>query len=111
MRVLRSVGLTLGALGLVALSALPARAADTGLAGSSEIAGGYSYIYDSDSSTGIPAGWFFSAGTHLSDTFAVVGDISGNYKSETVVSGGATATASMNVHTFLAGPRAVGRSG
>jgi|SRR5262245_2768316 len=108
MHVMRGCALAVGSLGLVALSVLPARAAEITPA-ASEIAGGYSYLYDSDSSTGLPAGWFFSAGASLSDTFSVVGDISGNYKSQSVVAGGATASASMNVHTFLAGPRVSGR--
>jgi hypothetical protein len=68
-------------------------------------------LYDSDSSTGFPAGWFFSAGAHLNDTFAVVGDISGSYKSQSVTSGGVTASVSSNIYTFLAGPRVVGHSG
>lgn len=110
MRVLRKVCLTMGSLACVALSALPARAADaTAAPGSGEIAAGYSYVYDSSSSTGIPAGWFLSGGANLGETFAIVGDISGNYKSQSVSSGGATATASMNVHTFMAGPRVVGQ--
>jgi hypothetical protein len=88
--------------------ALPAEAAD-GTRG--EIAAGYSYVYDSDASTSFPAGWFFSAGAHIGDMFAVVGDISGNYKSESVTSGMTTGTASVKVHTFLAGPRVIGRSG
>src|SRR5262249_25615891 len=85
MRVLRKVCLTMGSLAFVALSALPARAADaTAAPGSGEIAGGYSYVYNSNSSTGMPAGWFLSGGTTLGETFTIVGDISGNYKSQTV---------------------------
>jgi hypothetical protein len=102
----------LGALGLVALFAPPARAADTGLAGSTEIAGGYSYVRDTNS-TSYPAGWFFSAGANISDTFSVVGDISGYYKSESesFALTGVTVSGSTNVHTFLAGPRVQGHSG
>jgi hypothetical protein len=116
MRALRSVGLTLGSLGLVALFALPARAADTGEVGSTEIAGGYSYVYvPSDvsgvSGRGIPAGWFFSAGANISDAFSVVGDISGNYRSESGTVAGGTLTVSSNIHTFLAGPRVTARLG
>lgn len=106
MRVLRGIALALGSFGLVGLAALPARAAD-GL----DIAGGYSYVYDNDGGTSFPAGWFFSAGAKLSDGFALVGDISGNYKSETVISGNVTANASLKIHTFLAGPRVIGRAG
>jgi hypothetical protein len=103
----------MGSLGLVALSALPAQAADTAFAGRSEIAGGYSYVNDNNNgvSTSFPVGWFFSAGAHINDGLAVVGDISGNYKTETVAGSGVTATASAKVHAFLAGPRMIGRAG
>ena len=106
MRVLQRVVLALGSLGLVALAVQPARAAEGG-----DIVGGYSYIYDSDASTGFPAGWFVAASAHVSDMFAFVADVSGNYKSESVTSGGVTATASANVHTFMVGPRLTARSG
>ena len=105
MRVLHRVVLGVASLGLVAFSVQPARAAD------GDITAGYSYLYDSDSSTGLPAGWFLSAGAHLTETFAVVGDISGRYKSQSVTSGGVTVNASSNIYTFLAGPRVVGHSG
>src|SRR5262245_61459531 len=110
MHVMRGFALAAGVLGLVALSALPARAAEITPA-SGEIAAGYSYLNDSTSSTSFPAGWFFSAGAHINEGFAVVGDISGNYKSETASAGGVTVTGSAKVHTFLAGPRMMGRAG
>ena len=108
MRVLHRVVLALGSLALVALAVQPARAAEGG-----DIVGGYSYIYDhsSDPSTSFPAGWFVSASTNLSDAFAVVADISGSYKSESATVGTVTASASTNVHTFMAGPRVMARSG
>jgi opacity protein-like surface antigen len=105
MRVLHRVVLALGSLGLVAISAQPARA-DGG-----DITAGYSYLHDSDSSTGFPAGWFLSAGANITDAFAIVGDVSGHYKSQSGSSGGVTIGASTNIYTFLAGPRVVGRSG
>ena len=108
---MRGCALAVGSLGLVALSVLPVRAADTGLAGSTEIAGGYSYVRDTNSSTSFPAGWFFSAGANISDTFSVVGDISGYYKSESTTFAGSTLTASANLHTLLGGPRVQGHSG
>jgi hypothetical protein len=110
MRVLRGAGLALGSLTVVALSALPARAADANAApGAGEIAVGYSYLYFSEKS--IPAGWFFSAGANITDAFAIVGDISGNYKSDSATTVGGTVTVSSNFHTFLAGPRVTARSG
>jgi Outer membrane protein beta-barrel domain len=70
-----------------------------------EIAAGYSYLNDNDISQSFPAGWFVSAAANFTNMFAIVGDVSGNYKSESSSSGGATATASLKVHTFQAGPR------
>ena len=58
-----------------------------------------------------PKAWFFSAGTNISDAFAVVSDIGGLYGSDSESNGGVTATASWSTHTFLAGPRVQGRSG
>ena len=107
MRVLHRVVLTLGSLGLLAASAQTARAADAG-----DITAGYSYLYDSDSSTSIPAGWFLSAGANLNDVFAVVGDIGGSYKSTSFSTvGGASTSASSNLYTLMAGPRVIGHSG
>ena len=105
MRLLLRVGLVFGVL---MVSVFPAFAAGDERG---EIAGGYSYMYDSDISTGFPAGWFVSAGANLTNVFAVVGDVSGNYKSESAASGTATASATLKVHTFTAGPRVTGRSG
>ena len=53
----------------------------------------------------------FSAGAPINDVLAVVGDISGNYKSDSSSVSGVTASASVKLHTFLAGPRVIGRSG
>ena len=106
MRVLHRVVLTLGSLGLIAASAQTARAADAG-----DITTGYSYLYDSDSSTGFPAGWFLSAGGNLNDVFGAVLDVGGSYKSQSVSSNGVTASASTNIYTFMGGPRVMGHSG
>lgn len=113
MRAFRTVALMLGSLGLVAIVALPVRAADANSApGTGEIAGGYFYVYASGSDgTGVPAGWFFSAGAQISDSFAVVGDVSGNHKSDSTTIGATTLTTSASIHTFLAGPRVTGRVG
>jgi len=113
---LRGFALAAGSLGLVALSTLPARAAETELAGTTEVAGGYSYIYASSSVSGVsgvsvPAGWFFTAGANISDAFAVVTDLSGQYESNSVSGGGVTVSSSDSIHTFLAGPRVQGQSG
>jgi hypothetical protein len=106
MHVMRRCALAAGSLGLVILAAATARAAEVTPA-SGEIAVGYSYIYLSDSSTAMPLGWFLSGGPHLTDTLAIVG----SYKSQPVANAGATISQSTRVHTFLAGPRVMHRSG
>jgi opacity protein-like surface antigen len=105
MRVLHRVVLTLGSLGLIAGFAQPARAADAG-----DITAGYSYLYDNAGSTGFPAGWFLSAAA-INDVFAFVGDVSGHYKSQSFSFNGVTETLSINIYTFMAGPRVIGHSG
>ena len=96
------------AVGLIASVTLPVAAADGPRA---DIAGGYSLIYDHDIKTTFPAGWFASAALNVTNAFAIAGEVSGHYKSEsTAVSAGST-NASLRVHTFLAGPRFVAGTG
>lgn len=99
MRLLSSLFL---AAGLVGSLALPANADDGPRA---DIAGGYSLIYDHDIKTTFPAGWFASAAVNVTNAFAIAGEVSGHYKSES------TANAPLRVHTFLAGPRFVAGTG
>src|SRR5499427_8019087 len=105
MRVSHRVILTLGSLGLIAGFAQPVRAADAG-----DITAGYSYLYENAASTGFPAGWFLSAAA-INDVFAFVGDVSGHYKSQSFSLNGVTNSLSMNIYTFMAGPRVIGHSG
>jgi hypothetical protein len=105
MHVLSRVCVVMGIVGSVAL---PAEAADGPLA---DIAGGYSLIYDHDIKTTFPAGWFASAAIHVTNNFALAGEVSGNYKSESATFGSTTANATLNVYTYLGGPRFVAGTG
>jgi hypothetical protein len=102
MRLLSSVFLAIGLLGSLAL---PANADDGPRA---DIAGGYSLIYDHDIKTTFPAGWFGSASVNVTNFFAIAGEVSGHYKSE---SSAGSANTSLRVHTYLAGPRFVSGTG
>jgi hypothetical protein len=95
-------------LGLVAGMARPAEAADGPRA---DIAFGYSLIYDHDIKTTFPAGWFFSSAANVTNVFAIAGEVSGHYKSESATAGSASANATLRVHTYLAGPRFVAGTG
>lgn len=104
MRLLSSVFLAIGLLGSLAL---PATADDGPRA---DIAGGYSLIYAHDIKTTFPAGWFGSASVNVTNFFAIAGEVSGHYKSESIASS-AGVTTSLRVHTYLAGPRFVSGTG
>jgi hypothetical protein len=94
--------------GLVGTVALPANADEGPRA---DIAGGYSLIYDHDSKTTFPAGWFVSVAGNVTKVVAIAGEVSGHYKSESATATGSTASSSLKVHTFLAGPRFVAGAG
>lgn len=105
MRLLSSVLL---AAGLVAGVVLPAHADDGPRA---DIAGGYSLIYDHDIKTTFPAGWFASAAVNMTNAFAIAGEVSGHYKTESSTVSASFTSVSLRVHTFLAGPRFVAGTG
>jgi hypothetical protein len=93
----------------VGLLAMPANA-DDGPRG--DLAGGYSLIYDHDIKTTFPAGWFGSAAVNVTNVFAIAGEVSGHYRSEsTAASTAGSANTSFRVHTYLAGPRFVTGTG
>ena len=89
---------------LVAFAPLPAAAQDPPKI---EFAAGYSLLHDTDLSENLPAGWFASVGATVSPMIAVVGEVSGNYK--TISSSGVDV--STKVHTFMGGPKLFVRQG
>ena len=86
---------------LVAATALIAASASVAAAQTPkiEVAGGYAYLHETDLS--VPAGWFASGGGILNDMLAIVGAVSGHYKTESV----SGIDVKVRLHTFLAGPK------
>ncbi len=74
-----------------------------------EIAGGYPFMWDNEFDKSFPVGWFVSGAGNLSDNFAIVGEVSGSHNSES--NEFLSASADLNIYTYLAGVRFGGRSG
>lgn len=87
--------------------AVPSAAAAAQEAGRFEVAGGYSAMRDYDGDVTFPRGWFAAVAVDLAGPLALAGDASGSYKSM----GGLDIDLSMNIHTFMGGPRFVWRTG
>ena len=73
-----------------------------------DFAAGYSMMHDSDAETNFPFGWFASVGKTVTPMWAIVGDISGNYKRLQAAPG---VDVKLRVHTFMAGPKLYARQG
>lgn len=71
-----------------------------------EFAGGYSLMRDYDGDVTFPRGWFASVAADIAGPLALVGDVSGSYKSM----GGLDIEMSLKNHTFLGGPRLAWRA-
>jgi len=81
-----------------------------------DLAGGYQYSYITNGGgTGFPGGWFASVGGHISPVFAIAGEASGAYKTESMSGSNAGFTISANLqlrlYTFMVGPRLTSRPG
>jgi len=100
----RRLAILVGAFVLVAALPLRAAAADDRI----DFAVGYSLMHDSDVDGSFPLGWFASVGKNVTPMVAIVGDVSGAYKSIAVAPG---VDAKLKVHTFMAGPRWASRQG
>ena len=91
---------------LFALSAGGGRAAaQTGLI--AEAAIGYAYVSDDESSIEFPFGWMASVGGFVASWFAIVGEVTGSYRTLTV---GIT-DVTLRQHAFTAGPRVTATAG
>ncbi len=88
---------------LVVLYAPVAQAQETP---SIELSGGYSFLRDYGSNLNFPAAWYASVAKKLTDSVGVVGEVGGKYKSSGTPG---TAATTLRTHTFLAGPRFVGK--
>ena len=96
--------LIVAGLGAVLL-ALPQPARAQGPAG--EISGGYRLIHGADETFSL--GWYADVLGNITDSFGVVGDVAGHYKSidETRSAGGIQVNVSgdLRIHTFMGGAR------
>ena len=71
-----------------------------------ELAGGYALMRDYDGDVTFPRGWSASIAADVAGPLAVVGDVSGSYKSM----GGLDVNISTNIHAFMGGPRLTWRA-
>jgi hypothetical protein len=67
-----------------------------------ELFGGYSLLFDTTDGLTFPLGWIASVSRPLDDSAAIVGEVTGSYKSGSAL--GVT-LAGQNIHTFAAGVR------
>ena len=75
--------------------------------GTVNVAGGYSFVHDSDVEN-FPAGWFASVGGGVNRWLEIVGETAGNYKTLLDIEGG---DVKLRIHFVGAGPRFIGHSG
>ena len=86
---------------LGATTAVPAAA-------QAEISAGYQFTHTPD--VNLPVGFYVDVAGTVAPAIAMVGEISGAYKSETVTSGATTAHATARLHTFMGGVRVASHS-
>ena len=55
-------------------------------------------------------GWYVDVAGHVAPMFAVVGEVSGAYKSETMAFGTSSVDATVRLHTFMGGVRVAART-
>src|SRR5882672_8533086 len=96
--------LTVLACALGAAIAAPA-AAQTA---ATELSGGYQFTRTPD--LNLPPGWYVDVAGHVAPMFAVVGEVSGAYKSETIAVGTSSVDATVRLHTFMGGVRVAART-
>jgi hypothetical protein len=73
-----------------------------------EVSAGYQFTRTSD--LNLPAGWYVDVAGNVAPMFAVVGEVSGSYKSETIAVGTSSVDATVRLHTFMGGVRVAARS-
>jgi hypothetical protein len=83
-------------IGVLLLSCGTALAQDRG-----DVSGGYRYLRSEGES--ISKGFYVDVTGHLTNTFSIVGEVGGSYKSESETAFGVTAEANGRIHTFAAG--------
>jgi len=88
---------------LCAVVAAPA-AAQTPTA---ELSAGYQFTRTPD--LNLPLGWYVDVAGNVTPMFAIVGEVSGAYKSESIAVGTSSVDATARLHTFMGGVRVAAR--
>jgi opacity protein-like surface antigen len=104
MNVKMVTALTALACALCAVVAAPA-AAQTA---ATELSGGYQFTRTPD--LNLPPGWYVDVAGNVAPMFAIVGEVAGAYKSETMAVGTSSVDATVNLHTFMGGVRVAART-
>jgi hypothetical protein len=104
MNVKMLIALTALACGLSVVAATPA-AAQTA---SAELSAGYQFTRSPD--LNLPLGWYVDVAGNVAPMFAVVGEVSGAYKSESITVGTSSVDANVRLHTFMGGVRVAART-
>jgi opacity protein-like surface antigen len=91
-----------------ALACLLAAATAAPAAAQAEISAGYQFTRTPE--VNLPTGFYVDVSGTVAPAIAMVGEISGAYKSETVTSGATTAHLTARLHTFMGGVRVASRS-
>jgi opacity protein-like surface antigen len=89
---------------LSAVAAAPA-AAQTA---TTELSAGYQFTRTPD--LNLPLGWYVDVAGNVAPMFAIVGEVSGAYKSETIAVGTSSVDATVRLHTFMGGVRVAART-
>ena len=89
------------ALGAVIAAPAAAQTATT------ELSGGYQFTRTPD--LNLPPGWYVDVAGNVAPMFAVVGEVSGAYKSETIAVGTSSVDSTVRLHTFMGGVRVAAR--
>jgi hypothetical protein len=72
-----------------------------------EVAGGYAILHDNSVSQNFPTGWFLSASGNISQVLGIVGELSGAYKTASLLG----TDVNLSMHSFMAGPKFASRQG
>ena len=91
-----------------ALACLLGAATASPAAAQAEISAGYQFTHTPE--VNLPVGFYVDVSGNVAPMFAIVGEISGAYKSETVTSGATTVHATARLHTFMGGVRVASHS-
>jgi outer membrane protein with beta-barrel domain len=73
-----------------------------------ELSAGYQFTRTPD--LNLPPGWYIDVAGNVAPMFAIVGEVSGAYKSESIAVGTSSVDATVRLHTFMGGVRVAART-